>query len=57
MHACMHAKPEQCQEIVQKRAFLIIYPDVDYERALSESNLKTLRSRRDNMRINLIRIW
>ena len=48
---------EQTRDIerIQKRALRIILPELSYEEALVECNLKTLKRRRENMCINLIK--
>ena len=48
---------EQTHDIerIQKRALRIILPGLSYEEALVECNLKTLKGRREDMCINLIK--
>ena len=41
-------------ERIQKRALKVIYPGTSYEHALQQSNLKTLKDRRDDMCVDLI---
>ncbi len=42
-------------ERIQKKALKIIYLGMSYEHALRQSNLKTLKDRRDNMCVDLIK--
>ena len=42
-------------ERIQKRGLKIIYTGTSYEHALRQSNLKTLRDRRDDMCVDLIK--
>ncbi len=42
-------------ERIKKRALKIIYPGTSYEHALRQSNLKTLKDRRDDMCVGLIK--
>ena len=48
-------KQSQDIEKIQKRALRIIYAEYDYEQALIVTKLKSLKSRRDDMCVELIR--
>ena len=42
-------------ERIEKRAIIIIHPQYEYNKALVVSNLKTLKERRDDLCIGLIK--
>ena len=48
---------EQSKDIerIEKRAIRIIHPQYEYNQALVESNLKTLKERRDDLCVGLIK--
>ena len=50
-------KQKKSIERIQKRVLRIIYPNQDYDQAITKTKLQTLEERRDELCISLIKCW